>query len=201
MLTLAALILIAAPALADMETDLGLAIDVTGDAFPANSYAKNIMITTATPFDLIAVMPAGDSSVLLSDPYLSNFSRTGWMLLTVPEPDEMLAAAQGSTPTQSLRLNIELLPDGEPSTAPHAGDAFLVAVWAAPMDPVGEWEYQYDCRRIGFSVVNGWTVENLGTPGEWNISRAEITHVPAPAAIGLGVLGLGLVGWYMRRYA
>jgi len=25
--------------------------------------------------------------------------------------------------------------------------------------------------------------------------------VPAPAAIGLGLIGLGLIGWYMRRYA
>jgi hypothetical protein len=25
--------------------------------------------------------------------------------------------------------------------------------------------------------------------------------IPAPAAIGLGVLGLGLIGWYMRRFA
>jgi hypothetical protein len=199
MLTIAALIVIAAPALADMETDLGLAIDVTGDAVPANSYAKNIMITTARAFDLIAVMPAGGSSVLLSDPYLGGFNPTSWTVL--PGATSTLAAAQGSTPTQRLRLNIELLPADDPTTSAHAGDAFLVAVWAAPMDPVGEWEYQYDCRRIGFSVVNGWTVENLGMPADWNISRAEIIHVPAPAAIGLGMLGLGLIGWYMRRFA
>jgi hypothetical protein len=203
-LTFAALILIAAPALADMETDLGLAIDVTGDAVPAGSYAKHISITTAQAFDLIAVTPDYGSSVLLSTPYLSVFNPTGWTLL--PGATSTLAAAQGTPLTygsdSSQRwtesFNIELLPSGDPSYRPHEGDAFIVAVWGAAPNPVGEWEYQTQKVSYGFGV---WHVENLVETTEWNITRDQIIHVPAPAAIGLGMLGLGLIGWYMRRFA
>ena len=196
MLTFAALIVIAAPALADMEADLGLAIDVTGDAVPGDSYAKRITITTALPFDLIAVAPVG-SSLSLSDPFLNRFNPDDWTLLvTTPT----LAAAQG-TPlpfgtryTQSF--NIELEPSSPPTNMPHDGDAFMVAVWAELTDPVvGEWGYQY--RTISYQ----WGTWTVGETAEWNISRDQIIHVPAPAAIGLGMLGLGLIGWYMRRFA
>jgi len=198
MLTFAALILIAAPALADMVTDLGLAIDVTGDAVPADSYAKRITVRTALPFDLIAVAPVGSSSVLLSDPFLNRFNPNGWTLLvTTPT----LAAAQG-TPSLSGTLyiesfNIELQPSSEPTNMPHDGDAFMVAVWGAAPDPLGEWGYQYQTISYQWGI---WTVQNDET-AEWNISHDQVTHVPAPAAIGLGMLGLGLIGWYMRRFA
>ena len=206
-LTFAALILIAAPALADMEADLGLAIDVTGDAVPAGSYAKRITITTREAFDLIAVTPdpgggsEGEpaSSVVLSDPFLSSFNPGGWTPL-VKTPT--LAAAQGKPLTSGSRwtesLNIELSPSGDPSNKPHDGDAFIVAVWGAAPNPVGEWEYEY--QRVSYSLT-GWQVEILGN-GEWNITRDQIiTHVPAPAAVVLGMLGLGLVGWLKRRVA
>jgi hypothetical protein len=205
-LTFAVVILMAAPAVADMVTDLGLDIDVSGDAVPAGSYSKTITITTRQAFDLLAVTPdpglddrEGASTVRLSDPYLFNFSRTDWTRLTVPEPTGMLAAAQGTTATKSLRLSIELQPLNG-SSRPQDDDAFIVAVWSPTKQyPVGEWEYEY--RRI-FFCFGVWQVETLTKHPEWKISRDELlTPVPAPAAIGLGMLGLGLVGWYMRRFA
>jgi hypothetical protein len=200
-LTFAALILIAGPALADMATDLGLAIDVTGDAVPAGSYAKSIKITTTTAFNLLAVTPdpgggsEGElpSSVTLSAPYLSNFSPTGWAL--VPGAKSTLAAAQG-TLTNSLRLSIELDPLGDPKNSPHEGDAFLLAVWGAARNPVGQWEYEYQVITYHWGA---WMVEDLGQVPEWNISRSDIVSVPVPAAVVLGMLGLGLVGWLKRR--
>jgi hypothetical protein len=198
----AAMVLLAAPAFADIETDLGLAIDVTGDAVPAGSYAKYITITTTQEFDLIAVMPAV-SSVDLSSPYLKDFSPSGWKML-IDTAD--LAAAEGTPNTYwsgsiqrwTESFKIELLPSEDPLNRPHVGDAFLVAVWADPMgDPVGEWGYQYQCARIGFSAV-GWQVE-ISQPNVWPITRDQLMTVPAPAAIGLGVLGLALVGWLKRR--
>jgi hypothetical protein len=204
-LTFALLILMAAPALADMEADLGLVIDVSGDAVPAGSYAKTITIMTTKAFDLLAVTPdpglddrEGASTVRLSSPWLGHFSQSGWALLTVPEPTATLAAAQGSTPTQSLRLSIELQPSNL-SNRPQDDDAFIVAVWSPTKQyPVGEWEYEY--RKI-FFCLGVWQVETLTKAPEWKISRDQLLTVPAPAAIGLGMLGLGLVGWYMRRFA
>jgi hypothetical protein len=201
MLTFAALILIAAPALADMVTDLGLDIDVTGDAVPADSYAKSITITTRQAFDLIAVKPDDGSTVLLSPPYLKGFSPSGWVMITETAD---LAAAQGTPLTSgsgssqrwTQRLSIELSPSTGPGTSPQDGDAFMVAVWGAAQDPLGEWGYEY--QRVSYGLT-GWKVEILGGSSEWNITREDIIHMPAPAAIGLGVLGLALVGWLKRR--
>ena len=48
-------------------------------------------------------------------------------------------------------------------------------------------------------VLNLWTLRQDGT--EWVASdvQSQLILVPAPAAIGLGVLGLALVGWLKRR--
>jgi hypothetical protein len=102
--------------------------------------------------------------------------------------------------TKSLRVSIELQPLNG-SSRPRDDDAFIVAVWSPNPKkeyPIGEWEYEY--RRI-FFCFGVWQVETLSKAPEWSIKRDELLAVPAPAAIGLGMLGLGLVGWYMRRFA
>ena len=51
-------------------------------------------------------------------------------------------------------------------------------------------------------VMNLWTL-SLQSNGDYVASdvQSQLILVPAPAAIGLGLLGLVLVGGYMRRYA
>ena len=50
-------------------------------------------------------------------------------------------------------------------------------------------------------VLNLWTLSNVG--GDWVASdvQSQLIKVPAPAAIGLGLIGLSLIGWFMRRLA
>jgi hypothetical protein len=43
----------------------------------------------------------------------------------------------------------------------------------------------------------GWSFSTTS----WRPSRTDLSPVPAPAAILLGMLGLGLVGWVKRRIA
>lgn len=43
---------------------------------------------------------------------------------------------------------------------------------------------------------SGWTIT---AGGSWKPSRAEIDAIPAPAALLLGAIGLGLAGWLKRR--
>jgi type VI secretion system secreted protein VgrG len=54
-------------------------------------------------------------------------------------------------------------------------------------------------------ISNNNTAENFGSGrsdfGSNGFSGGGVQPIPAPAAIGLGMLGLGLVGWYMRRFA
>jgi hypothetical protein len=62
------------------------------------------------------------------------------------------------------------------------------------------------------AVAAGWTgvgsVRVLNLYTGYNSSTGEVTRldqdilvIPAPAAIGLGILGLAAIGWYMRRFA
>ena len=48
-------------------------------------------------------------------------------------------------------------------------------------------------------VLNLWVLDSTGTVA--TDVQSHLTIVPAPAALVLGALGLGLVGWVKRRLA
>ena len=51
-----------------------------------------------------------------------------------------------------------------------------------------------DATRLFFGLNNGYQWSN-------NVGAVDVTVVPAPAAIGLGLLGLGLAGSKLRKFA
>jgi len=50
-------------------------------------------------------------------------------------------------------------------------------------------------------ILNAWTPGHVGNMAYKHQDQLYLVSVPAPAAIGLGLIGLGLVGWLMRRLA
>ena len=46
-----------------------------------------------------------------------------------------------------------------------------------------------------------WDDDVYGGESDFNDFAVQIVAIPAPAAVVMGVFGLGLVGWWMRRYA
>ena len=51
----------------------------------------------------------------------------------------------------------------------------------------------------GLSPINSW--DGLSSIGTYSIDLTGAQHVPAPGAILLGILGLGVAGVKLRKFA
>lgn len=236
-LTFAALILIAAPALADWYHgagyDGGTMYYSRINGYYAGSGGEFTLRKDGTPDWL--------SNAAYADVAKNQGGKEDSFQTFCVEADEYIASpldiwvstanVNGGTPGSHAWLggkNTNGGDDLDPRTA------YLYTKFAT-----GTLAYDYSNTGVGRSVDAGalqnaiWNIEGEGGAhnsfvdladtavaygGEWYLKgigdvrviqtnrggsygQDQLYLVPAPAAIGLGVLGLGLIGWYMRRFA
>jgi hypothetical protein len=164
---------VAAPAFADLFTAIG------GPGV-GDSWTQAFNESGVGNFDLVAVnmVTAGDS---FEHSTHSGFSVGGWSLLYENNGgiNPTLASASGPSVT-SLTWNIKFAGDTSNTFA------FDFVAFKSGKDEIAE--------RAHAVWNGGWTI----TAGTWNPTRADV--VPVPAAVLLGMLGLGAAGLKLRKF-
>jgi len=107
-------------------------------------------------------------------------------------PGDNRKAAAGAL--QRLIWNIE----GEGGGLGVGNSWYDITLTQAQVDLIDAWNDAYATSRWS-GIGNVRVLQTNSTGG--GLAQDQLYLVPAPAAIGLGMLGLGLIGWYMRRFA
>ena len=155
-----------------------------GDPTEGDSWSQGFNESGIGSFDRVAVKmsSAGDS---FQSPTHYSSSNGSWALLYENTPPYPTLASASGNPLTSLTWSVRF--------AGGTGNPFV---------------FDYVAFN-GSTIVNsahavwgpGWGITNYGTSPSpyWNPSFADV--IPAPGAVLLGAIGLGLVGWIRRRFA
>ena len=151
-----------------------------GEPIPGGSWSYQ-WANFALEWDLIAIRMATYPDDQFESPGWSDITAPGWSVLLDGPVVISMAGPQQNNFTAKIHF------------AGNSSDP-LVMDWAAFRDG------QDDATKYVRTTWNGSSWKGVTNSGQyWAPKRSEV--VPAPGAVLLGVLGLGLVGWMKRRAA
>ncbi|HET6430413.1 MAG TPA: hypothetical protein VM389_05820 [Phycisphaerae bacterium] len=179
---LCAVLLIGAWPLA-ARADLDLDIYPIGDPIQGNSWSHNVSVSGANTYDLLAARMVTPGATF-EDPYFTNIGASGWsVVLGTP----VVASMGGPQSAGGWTFQIHF-PD-DPGARSFVFD--FAGFKDGSEDPYrfSRWEWN----------GSSWKVYATNSSPYWVPTRSEV--VPAPGAVLLGAIGLGVVGWWRRHRA